>query len=107
MTVAPSVYRRLRPRFARQPGIRLALGAHPLHVSAFPAIEWRLFDEYVSDTSYIGEVGLDFSSRGVVSRPAQERAFRRVLERVRTLKKVVSIHSRRAEDAVLELLSEL
>src|SRR5947209_11519345 len=74
MTAAPSVYARLRVRFQHAPRVRLALGAHPLHVADFPALEWRIFDRYVSEATYIGEIGLDFSSRGAPTRSAQERS---------------------------------
>src|SRR5581483_48855 len=54
----------------------------------------------------VGEVGLDFSPEGVSSRSEQERAFRRVLQAVAGSNKVLSIHSRRAESTVLDLLRE-
>lgn len=40
---------------------RLALGFHPLYASENKN-ELQLFSQYLDKTSYIGEVGLDFSS---------------------------------------------
>ncbi len=105
VTEAPSVFRALRDRFAGQHQIRVALGAHPMVVSQFPPLEWRLFAQYLHETTYIGEVGLDFSPQGAPTRAAQEQAFMRVLQHVAGRGKVLSIHSRRAEARVLELLT--
>lgn len=105
VTQAPSVFRVLRDRLASQRRVRVALGAHPLVVAQFPPLEWRLFAQYLEETTYIGEVGLDFSAQGVPTRAVQEQAFTRVLQHVAGRGKVLSIHSRRAEARVLELLS--
>ena len=113
VTTAPSTFAALKRRIGRTPGVRIALGAHPHHVADFPPVEWRLFESYLPTTHYVGEVGLDFSSRFVGTREAQVRAFRRVLtmlgDRTGTprVSRLVSVHSRRAEGAVLDLLVEL
>ena len=107
MTEAPSVYERLRARVRSHTRVRLALGAHPLLVHRFPALEWELFRRYLETTSYIGEVGLDFSSAGRATRVAQEAAFRRVLATIAGRAKLLSLHSRGAEAAVLEQLQQV
>ena len=43
---------------------RLALGLHPLYASEKKS-ELRLFSQYINQTSYIGEIGLDFSNKGL------------------------------------------
>jgi len=106
MTNAPSAFERLRRRFSGERRLRYALGAHPLHVAAFPEIEWQLFQRLLGETTYVGEVGLDFSRDGVATRAAQEQAFGRVLRVVAGRGKVLSVHSRRAESTVLEMLEE-
>lgn len=106
MTTSPSAFIILRRRFADERHLRFALGLHPLHAAALPESEWALFARYLTETRYIGEVGLDFSSQGMSSRTGQERAFRRVLQAVAGSNKVLSIHSRRAEVSVLDLLHE-
>lgn len=105
VTSFPSAFVRLRDRVRGQRRVRIALGLHPLHAAALPDAEWRLFDRFLDQTSYVGEVGLDFSPQGIATRPAQERAFRRVLQAVAGRGKFLSIHSRRAEEAVLEALN--
>lgn len=106
MTNAPSAFEPLRRRFSGERRLRYALGAHPLHVAAFPELEWRLFQELLKETTYVGEIGLDFSQEGLATRSEQEQAFRRVLRMVEGQGKVLSIHSRRAESNTLELLHE-
>jgi TatD DNase family protein len=106
MTNAPSQFGSLQSRMGRISHVRLALGAHPLWVAQFREVEWTLFKRYIPLTSYVGEVGLDFSADGKQTRVAQEQAFRRVLGIVRGHHKLLSVHSRRAEARVLELLNE-
>lgn len=106
MTEAPSIYERLRTRARSHTRVRLALGVHPLLVHRFPELEWELFRRYLETTSYIGEVGLDFSRAGRATRAFQETAFRKVLAAVAGRAKLLSLHSRGAEAAVLELLQE-
>ena len=43
---------------------RLALGFHPLYASENKS-ELRLFSQCLDKTSYIGEIGLDFSNEGL------------------------------------------
>lgn len=106
MTNAPSAFEPLRRRFSGERRLRYALGAHPLHVAAFPEFEWRLFQELLKETTYVGEIGLDFSQEGLATRIDQEQAFRRILRMVEGQGKVLSIHSRRAETRTLEMLDE-
>jgi TatD DNase family protein len=106
VTTTPSAFGRLRHRFGGERHLRLALGIHPLHAGMLPDFEWRLFNHYLPETKYVGEVGLDFSPQGSGSRVEQEQAFRRVLQAATGHNKVLSIHSRRAEARVLDLLNE-
>lgn len=106
VTTTPSAFQHLRQRFAGERRLRFALGIHPLHAGVLPDSEWQLFHHYLEETSYIGEVGLDFSPEGIGSRDIQEKTFRQVLQAVAGRGKLLSIHSRRAEAATLDLLVE-
>lgn len=106
VTTTPSAFIRLQYRFPSERRLRLALGVHPLHAATLTEEAWRIFERYVPETRYIGEVGLDHSSQGYSIRDAQEKAFRRVLRAIDGRNKLVTIHSRRAEQAVLGLLNE-
>jgi TatD DNase family protein len=85
--------------------IRLALGLHPLYAERHLE-EYDLFEKYLNETSYVGEVGLDFSHEGIATQAQQLQSFQFVLDRVRNKKKLLSIHSRGAEKQTLSLLLE-
>lgn len=87
-------------------GVRLALGLHPLAVGANEH-EIASFRPLLSQTSFVGEVGLDFSREGNATREVQTRAFREVAAAIRDAgTKFISLHSRGAESEVLDILEE-
>lgn len=85
--------------------IRLALGVHP-QLASQAVREMSIFDELVDKTSYIGEVGLDFSPEFVSTKEKQLICFRHILGEIRDKKKILSVHSRKAEKEVILLLKE-
>lgn len=105
VTQLPSAFEQAYPHVRPLRHIRLAVGMHPL-VATQHAVERDLFVSCLEKTSYVGEVGLDFSVEGLSTRELQVDTFRFVLQRVRQSPKFVSVHSRRAERAVLDLLEE-
>lgn len=82
---------------------RLALGFHP-QLAKDNQHELRNFARLAYITSYIGEVGLDFSKDFVDSKTEQIKCFDFVCQCIQNTKKIVSVHSRRAEREVLETL---
>ena len=86
--------------------IRLALGMHPQLVSQDTISEMTLFRELVDKTSYIGEIGLDFSRAYHPNRYMQINCLRQILAILKGKNKIISVHSRRAEKELLELLTE-
>lgn len=62
MTNLPSHFEMGLPHVKRYKHIRLALGLHPLLASENKN-ELPLFDSLLDQTSYIGEIGLDFSKK--------------------------------------------
>lgn len=87
------------------PRVRLALGLHPL-TAPDHSREWPAFERHFDSTSYVSEVGLDFSREGVSTREMQTATFRRIAQMLAGKAKFVSLHSRKAERAVLEILDE-
>jgi len=83
--------------------IRLALGLHPL-LAKEHSTEYLRFKDYVNTTSYIGEVGLDFSREGISTKDLQIKSFEYVLNCIKGQNKIVSLHSRRAEKETLQML---
>ena len=83
--------------------VRFALGLHPL-LSDRHNGEYLKFKQNVDRTSYIGEVGLDFSKEGLFTKAKQIESFEYVLKTIKGKKKIVSLHSRGAENEVLSYL---
>ena len=106
VTNSPSDFVAAYPHVRRCRWVRLALGLHPLLGDNHPAERAR-FAAQLSRTSYVGEIGLDFSPAGLPTREAQLLSFRHVLNQLRDQRKFASIHSRRAEEHVLDILEEL
>jgi TatD DNase family protein len=106
VTNLPSAFETAYPHIQRFKRVRLALGLHPLRADMHTEAELTRFKMLVGETSFIGEVGLDFSRDGIATRDRQLASFRFVLRCLERMPKFVTIHSRRAETSVLELLVE-
>lgn len=104
MTNLPSHFQMGVNHVRRYKYIRLALGLHPLRAKEHTK-EYSKFRQYVDETSYIGEVGLDFSREGFSTKEIQIKSFEFVLDCIRTKNKILSLHSRRAEKETLEMLT--
>lgn len=105
MTNLPSHFQMGINHVRRYKFIRLALGLHPLRAKEH-AKEYSKFRKFVEETSYIGEVGLDFSREGFSTKEIQIKSFEFILDCIRTKNKILSLHSRRAERETLEMLTE-
>lgn len=105
MTNLPSHFKMGFPHVKRYKHIRLALGLHPLLASENKN-ELPLFNCLLGQTSYIGEIGLDFSKEGLSTRDDQVFVLRKLLEKIKGKKKIISVHSRKAENELFDLLCE-
>ena len=105
MTNLPSHFQMGKPYIMHYKHIRLGLGLHPL-LAAENMNELPLFKRMVDETSYIGEIGLDFSREGFASKEEQIIVLKEVLTTLRGKRKIISVHSRRAEKELLGLLGE-
>jgi TatD DNase family protein len=105
MTNLPSHFQMGVNHVRRYKYIRLALGLHPLRAKEHTK-EYSKFRQYINETSYIGEVGLDFSREGFSTKEIQVKSFEFVLDCVKEKNKILSLHSRRAEKETLEMLTD-
>lgn len=105
MTNLPSHFKMGYPHIKNLKKTRLALGLHPLMASNHTK-ELPDFIKYLDFTSYIGEIGLDFSKDGIATKQIQIDSFEKVLQAVSNKQKILSIHSRGAEKEVLQMLHE-
>lgn len=84
--------------------IRVALGLHPELVRE-RYTEIALFEHYLAETDYVGEVGLDGSPHLSDSFELQTKTLRRILAACsKSGGRVISLHSRRAATPVMDLL---
>lgn len=85
-------------------GIIPALGMHPEVVAIRPR-DIDLFNPYLEQVRWVGEVGLDGSKRFAGSWDAQVRVFNRILQECSNVGgRILSIHSRAAVQEVFKLL---
>ena len=106
VTNLPSAFLAAQPHVQRFKSVRLALGLHPLIADLHSDEELSQFSKLVCQTSFIGEIGLDFSREGHQTKERQLISFRFALQALQNQPKFVTVHSRRAEAAVLEVLRE-
>ena len=105
MTNAPSHFQIGWQHVRTYKHVRLALGFHPLLAHELQN-ELSLFGRLLDKTSYIGEIGLDFSREGKATKDIQIESLRRILSCLRGKSKILSVHSRNAEQEFLSLLKE-
>lgn len=103
MTNLPSHFEMGYPHLVNFRKVRLALGMHPLYAEAHHS-EFEAFKRNLDKTSYLGEIGLDFSREGYATKELQLETFKKILLSLKGKKKILSLHSRRAERPVLDEL---
>lgn len=104
VTEDPGEYRLLRARLGRRNGVTPALGMHPLRAHSFAPAHLARFLRMLSQATWIGEVGLDFSPAGRATRTAQTRIFEAILGDPRARSLPITIHSRGAEKETINRL---
>jgi TatD DNase family protein len=85
-----------------------ALGLHPQLIGETAEKELQLWDKYLSQTSFVGEIGLDAGRAYAASLPQQQRAFEHILRACAEAgNKVLSVHSVRTAGTVLDMIEKL
>jgi TatD DNase family protein len=102
VTTTPRAWPRNHELAQRTRHVRAALGLHPQLV-AERAGELDLWDRYLPETRYVGEVGLDAGPRFYKSFDLQKRVFQHVLQSCAEAgDKIITVHSIRAAKIVLD-----
>jgi len=83
--------------------VRLALGFHPMLVGK-NTFDENLFRSLAAKTSYIGEVGLDFSEKDTFIRQSQIDVIDKIFKIVNDRPRFISLHSRKAEKCLFDVL---
>jgi TatD DNase family protein len=106
VTNTPSVYARLSEIVGEARHVRVALGLHP-ELAAQRHRELPMFEALLSRTRYVGEVGLDYQTTVEADRAMQRHVLTTIIERCDTVGgKVLTVHSRRAADDVVDAFGE-
>lgn len=105
VTNLPSHFEMGQPHLRGFRKIRPALGLHPL-MAEHHERERKKFKQIFSKTSYIGEIGLDFSKVGQDTKDIQIKSLCFIFKQIQDRPRFVSLHSRSAESKMLELLEE-
>ena len=105
-TVTPAEFAEQQAVLADAVNVRVGAGLHPWWVGEYDvAADWDRLYSLVARNRFIGEVGLDLSSRRADTREAQLDALACVAHAcARTGDKVLSVHAVRAVDDVLDVL---
>ncbi|WP_044481515.1 TatD family hydrolase [Paenibacillus antibioticophila] len=103
VTNLPELFEKHLNSFKNYKYVRLAIGYHPELTQEFP-FKRELFERLVPMTNYIGEVGIDLSRGNKYTLNEQLDNFSFITQEKYNKGKIYSIHSKDAEDEVLEIL---
>ena len=104
VTTTPKAWPRNHDLTRKTKYVRAALGLHPQLIAELSA-EIELWEEYLPQARYIGEVGLDAGPRYFRSLDLQKQIFTQVLQKCAEAGgKVLSVHSVRTATTVLDLI---
>lgn len=106
VTTAPSAWTGTYSIAKHYPRIKTALGLHP-QLAHERISELPLFDTFINETDYVGEVGLDGAPEFAKHKTAQLVVLKHILNSCSNSGgKIISLHSRRAVSHVLNILDE-
>lgn len=103
MTNMPELYEANTSIFKVTKYVKFALGFNP-QLAGSEKFNKSIFNKYLASTKYIGEVGLDYSREHISSKNKQKEIFEYICSVVADKNKIMSIHSRNAEEDVLSIL---
>ncbi|WP_160692673.1 TatD family hydrolase [Clostridium sp. C2-6-12] len=107
MTNLPTYFELAEKNMGIRKNIRLSLGFHPGYIERKNIEkELYLFKKNISKTSYIGEIGLDYSKVYIKNKELQLFVFREIANTLQNEKKIISVHSKKSESDVLDILKE-
>lgn len=106
VTNLPSIFRLNKMKIPETKYMRHAIGYHPELVGEFPDL-WPVFKDELTKTRYVGEIGLDGSKKHSESFTIQKQIFEKIVKECNLSgNKILTIHSRKAEKEVLQILGK-
>lgn len=103
VTNSPGVFLSCKKIFEESKYIKFALGFHPLEGE----LKKKDLDDFMyllSQTEYVGEIGLDFSRKTGMSKDKQMEYFDRIIEVCAKKNKIMSVHIRGAEKEAQQII---
>lgn len=106
MTTTPKAFEIEQKKLEAYPNVRVSLGLHPQLVPN-RSEEVALVEKFIHTTRFVGEIGLDFNKQFYSSKNRQIKVFSQIIEWCqKSPKKILSIHSVRADKYVLDILEK-
>lgn len=106
VTTTPSAWTGTYSIAKHYPRIKTALGFHP-QIAHERISELPLFDTFINETDYVGEVGLDGGPEFAKYKTSQSTVLKHILKSCSNSGgKIISLHSRRAASDVIAALDE-
>lgn len=103
VTNIPRVFEKNRKIFSGVSGVLVGLGLHP-ELAATPEADLSLFETLLPRTVVVGEIGLDARPQAYKSLDRQRDVFEQILRACKGREKILSLHSPRAVNEVLDSL---
>jgi len=108
VTTTPRAWPRNLELTADKQYVNAALGLHPQLVNETWQDELNIWEKYLSQAKYVGEVGIDAGMNFSHTLPVQQKVFRRILELcAEEGNKILSVHSINSARLVLDLIEEV
>lgn len=105
VTNTPEIYYSCKNLYAETRYLKFALGFNPQMIKEYP-FSRNNFLKLLDTTKYIGEVGLDFSKDFINCKNEQKEAFDFICKASSQKNKLLTVHSRKAEEETLSILME-
>jgi TatD DNase family protein len=106
VTTSPRAWIIAKKYFSLYKNVKVGLGFHPELVEK-KKDELSLFLDNICNTKYIGEIGIDNTERNKETFNIQKDIFERIIKKCEIDgEKIISIHSRSAEEPVTDILSQ-
>lgn len=103
VTNSPGVFLSCKHLIPETKYLKFAIGMHPSE-RELDQSDLRLFIRLVEQTKYIGEVGLDFSSKYIISKTRQLLFFETIVDYCSTNDKMMTVHLRGSETDAIRIL---
>lgn len=103
VTNSPGVFMSCKKIISETRYLKFAIGFHPRE-SSLCASDIRDFTRLIRLTNYVGEIGLDYSSKSYMNKQQQLRFFSQVVDICSSENKLMTIHIRKAEEDAITIL---